>query len=81
MTLSQQAQKPYDVHDVIEQYSQGHLNMIIQIKEVQRSYILFLMKYFISLVPAGIRGDVYLMNCKCLKLQAQQGAQYPEYLT
>lgn len=34
--LSQQARKPYDVRDVIEQYSQGHLNMMVRIKELQR---------------------------------------------
>lgn len=31
-----QARKPYDVRDVIEQYSQGHLNMMVRIKELQR---------------------------------------------
>uniref|UniRef100_A0A667ZHC8 Potassium voltage-gated channel subfamily KQT member 1 n=1 Tax=Myripristis murdjan TaxID=586833 RepID=A0A667ZHC8_9TELE len=32
----QQARKPYDVRDVIEQYSQGHLNIMVRIKELQR---------------------------------------------
>uniref|UniRef100_A0A914IB10 IKs producing slow voltage-gated potassium channel subunit alpha KvLQT1 n=1 Tax=Globodera rostochiensis TaxID=31243 RepID=A0A914IB10_GLORO len=32
----QQARKPYDVRDVMEQYSQGHLNMMVRIKELQR---------------------------------------------
>ena len=36
----QQARKPYDVRDVIEQYSQGHLNMMVRIKELQRRYLL-----------------------------------------
>ncbi len=34
----QQAQKPYDVRDVIEQYSQGHLNTMVRIKELQRRW-------------------------------------------
>ncbi|RXN17176.1 potassium voltage-gated channel subfamily KQT member 1-like protein [Labeo rohita] len=33
----QQARKPYDVRDVIEQYSQGNLNLMVRIKELQRS--------------------------------------------
>jgi len=32
----QQARKPFDVKDVMEQYSQGHLNMMQRIKELQR---------------------------------------------
>uniref|UniRef100_A0A9J7X6V1 Potassium voltage-gated channel subfamily KQT member 1 n=2 Tax=Cyprinus carpio TaxID=7962 RepID=A0A9J7X6V1_CYPCA len=36
VSVPQQARKPYDVRDVIEQYSQGHLNMMVRIKELQR---------------------------------------------
>ncbi|XP_061618044.1 potassium voltage-gated channel subfamily KQT member 1.1 isoform X1 [Phyllopteryx taeniolatus] len=32
----QQARKPYEVRDVIEQYTQGHLNLMARIKELQR---------------------------------------------
>lgn len=37
--ILQQARKPYDVRDVIEQYSQGHLNLMVRIKELQRRYV------------------------------------------
>uniref|UniRef100_A0AC35UEH9 KCNQ_channel domain-containing protein n=1 Tax=Rhabditophanes sp. KR3021 TaxID=114890 RepID=A0AC35UEH9_9BILA len=32
----QQIKKPYDIRDIIEQYSQGHINMMARIKELQR---------------------------------------------
>uniref|UniRef100_A0A0N5AIQ9 Potassium voltage-gated channel subfamily KQT member 1 n=1 Tax=Syphacia muris TaxID=451379 RepID=A0A0N5AIQ9_9BILA len=32
----QQARKPYDVRDVMEQYSHGYLNTMVRIKELQR---------------------------------------------
>ncbi|XP_077420464.1 potassium voltage-gated channel subfamily KQT member 1.1 [Vanacampus margaritifer] len=32
----QQARKPYEVQDVIEQYTHGHLNLMVRIKELQR---------------------------------------------
>ncbi|XP_037104322.1 potassium voltage-gated channel subfamily KQT member 1.1 [Syngnathus acus] len=32
----QQARKPYEVRDVIEQYTHGHLNLMVRIKEIQR---------------------------------------------
>ena len=35
-SLFQQARKPYDVRDVLEQYSHGHINMMMRIKELQR---------------------------------------------
>ena len=52
--LFQLARQPYDVKDVIEQYSQGYINLMVRIKELQRRFLIFIspngLSYF-SIVP------------------------------
>ena len=40
--LFQLARQPYDVKDVIEQYSQGYINLMVRIKELQRRFLIFI---------------------------------------
>uniref|UniRef100_A0A8C7R8N9 Potassium voltage-gated channel subfamily KQT member 1 n=1 Tax=Oncorhynchus mykiss TaxID=8022 RepID=A0A8C7R8N9_ONCMY len=46
----QQARKPYDVRDVMEQYNQGHLTMMVRIKELQRRWAIKSLSLFLLCV-------------------------------
>ncbi|KAJ7997903.1 hypothetical protein DPEC_G00216990 [Dallia pectoralis] len=65
----QQARKPYDVRDVIEQYSQGHLNMMVRIKELQRRLDHTLGKGGMFLPEKGIDKEYNTMGARLIRLE------------
>ncbi|KAL1248110.1 hypothetical protein QQF64_023486 [Cirrhinus molitorella] len=65
----QQARKPYDVRDVIEQYSQGHLNMMVRIKELQRRLDHTLGKPGIFLPEKGVDKEYYTVGARLIRLE------------
>ncbi|XP_061438754.1 potassium voltage-gated channel subfamily KQT member 1-like [Rhineura floridana] len=65
----QQAQKPYDVRDVIEQYSQGHLNMMVRIKELQRRLDHSLGKPGLFLPEKGVDKGYYTVGARLIRLE------------
>ncbi|XP_035281149.1 potassium voltage-gated channel subfamily KQT member 1 [Anguilla anguilla] len=65
----QQARKPYDVRDVIEQYSQGHLNMTVRIKELQRRLDHSLGKPGIFLPEKGVDKEYYTIGARLIRLE------------
>nr|XP_014348840.1 PREDICTED: potassium voltage-gated channel subfamily KQT member 1-like [Latimeria chalumnae] len=65
----QQARKPYDVRDVIEQYSQGHLNMMVRIKELQRRLDHSLGKPGLFLPEKGLDKGYYTVGARLIRLE------------
>ncbi|XP_069759861.1 potassium voltage-gated channel subfamily KQT member 1-like [Narcine bancroftii] len=65
----QQARKPYDVRDVIEQYSQGHLNMMVRIKELQRRLDHSLGKPAFFLSEKGLDKGYYTAGARLIRLE------------
>ncbi|XP_018602678.2 potassium voltage-gated channel subfamily KQT member 1 [Scleropages formosus] len=65
----QQARKPYDVRDVIEQYSQGHLNMMVRIKELQRRLDNSLGKAGMFLPEKGVDKEYYTVGARLIRLE------------
>ncbi|XP_058263543.1 potassium voltage-gated channel subfamily KQT member 1 [Hemibagrus wyckioides] len=65
----QQARKPYDVRDVIEQYSQGHLNMMVRIKELQRRMDHTLGKPGMFLPEKGVDKEYYTIGARLIRLE------------
>ncbi|XP_069619099.1 potassium voltage-gated channel subfamily KQT member 1-like isoform X1 [Ranitomeya imitator] len=65
----QQARKPYDVRDVIEQYSQGHLNMMVRIKELQRRLDHSLGKPGLFLPEKGLDKGFYTVGSRLMRLE------------
>ena len=86
--LFQLARQPYDVKDVIEQYSQGYINLMVRIKELQRRFLIFIspngLSYF-SIVPLSqffcfwIKIDIHVhlvykanILCMCRDVRVQE---------
>ncbi|KQK84996.1 hypothetical protein AAES_44033 [Amazona aestiva] len=65
----QQARKPYDVRDVIEQYSQGHLNMMVRIKELQRRLDHSLGKPGLFFSEKGVDKGYYTVGARLIRLE------------
>ncbi|XP_063052741.1 potassium voltage-gated channel subfamily KQT member 1 [Engraulis encrasicolus] len=65
----QQARKPYDVRDVIEQYSQGHLNMMVRIKELQRRLDHTLGKPGMFLPEKGVDKEYHTVGARLIRLE------------
>ncbi|XP_061844783.1 potassium voltage-gated channel subfamily KQT member 1 isoform X2 [Colius striatus] len=65
----QQARKPYDVRDVIEQYSQGHLNMMVRIKELQRRLDHSLGKPGLFFPEKGVDKGYYTVGARLIRLE------------
>ncbi|KAJ8269809.1 hypothetical protein COCON_G00124160 [Conger conger] len=65
----QQARKPYDVRDVMEQYSQGHLNMMVRVKELQRRLDHSLGKPGIFLPEKGVDKEYYTIGARLIRLE------------
>ncbi|XP_073798641.1 potassium voltage-gated channel subfamily KQT member 1 isoform X7 [Danio rerio] len=75
----QQARKPYDVRDVIEQYSQGHLNMMVRIKELQRRLDHTLGKPGIFLPEKGVEKEYYTVGARLIRLEDKATMGRPAY--
>eukprot|EP00062_Callorhinchus_milii_P009817 gi/632954029/ref/XP_007892747.1/ PREDICTED: potassium voltage-gated channel subfamily KQT member 1-like isoform X2 [Callorhinchus milii] len=75
----QQARKPYDVRDVIEQYSQGHLNMMVRIKELQRRLDNSLGKPALFLSEKGLDKGYYTVGARLIRLEDKEKLSYDFY--
>ncbi|XP_034074646.1 potassium voltage-gated channel subfamily KQT member 1 [Gymnodraco acuticeps] len=72
-TRFQQARKPYDVRDVMEQYSQGHLNMMVRIKELQRRLDGTLGKPGMFLPGKGEDKEYPTIGARLIRLEDKRG--------